>query len=74
MNPWQNRLLWLSTIALFAGIPLSKAVSSIGLGLLGISALILVIQKGFPKPVKKYTSLLGLGIFPFFYLISCLYS
>jgi len=74
MNSWQHRLLWISLITLFVGIPLSKALSSIGVGLLCLSALFLGLQNGFPKLEKRFMPLLGLSVLIIFYLISCTYS
>lgn len=72
MNPWLNRFYWLSSIALFIGFPTSKALISIGIGLLGICAIIEVfqIEKGRPT----YMPILWFGLLFLLHLSSTVYS
>jgi len=72
MNPWLQRLYWISAIALFAGLPISKALTSIGIGMLGVCALIEVFQH--KRTFKSHLPILGFGMLLCFYFISALYS
>jgi len=72
MNPWLQRLYWTSAIVLFAGLPISKALSSIGIGLVGLCAVIELFRN--PKSIKTHLPILGFGVLLVWYSISAFYS
>ncbi|MBT8220875.1 MAG: O-antigen ligase family protein [Bacteroidia bacterium] len=69
-----NKVLWLSVAILMLGLPLSKALISIGTVGIIIAAISYKVVNPTSVPVRQYLPILAPGLFYIFHLLSLCYS